>query len=254
MTATYKFNNTWVYSVVEVQEDGTLEEVDGFIQRTTANVEAWDRAGTEFPTYDAWVSAMVKKADRAAPWHRGKHSYKLSFERQPEDEKARSSVVWVPSKKHYMEVRRGNQTKFAEGDRRYWMTVGEWVAAIQVKEETVTAAAPAVQVKEEEAVAVVPVVVAEAVASDPFDPEAFRKEYTGLKEWIKKQTDPHTYSAGIVQTTTWLLEATASADAQAWLKKNPAWRYSVRAIIQAYGWKAAHKEATEAVAAFLEKF
>jgi len=245
MAVTYTFDSAWpVESTVEVQADGTLKEVSGKRDGTHKCNEVWAGPGTVFPSVQTWVTAMVAEWDRRAPWFGGRLSYKLSY--RPATSEERSSVVWVPSSRDFLEVRRGDQTKFAATERRHWLTVEEWLQHCQPKAE-VPAAAPVVVVSE--VPAAVPVIV------DAFDPEAFMQAFAGLKEWIQKQTDPHVYTAGVIQATTWLLEATVPADASVWLKKNPAWRYSVRAIFQAYGWNAnMRKEGVDAVTAFLEKF
>ena len=123
MTTMYKFENNWVKSTAEVLADGSLKEVEGFRMRTSAVATLWSRPGMVFPSLDAWISAMTAEADKRAPWYAERHTYKLSF--RPEDADKRSSVVWVPSKKHYMEVRRGSQTTFSE--RLYWLSLKEWL-------------------------------------------------------------------------------------------------------------------------------
>jgi len=237
MTITY--SNTYLKITGEPQEDGTLFETDIYMNRGAGGMR-----GDAFPSVSAWVADLDTETLRRAPWFRKHH--KLSVEE--------SSVVWVDSKQHYMEVRRGSQTTFAATGRRHWLSVDEWLQHCQPKAE-VPAEIPVVEVA-----AAPVVVVSEVPAETPvivaaFDAETFKMEFAGLKEWIQKQTDPHVYIASVIQTTIWLLEATVSADASAWLKKNPAWRYSVRAIFQAYGWNAnMRKEGVDAVAVFLEKF
>lgn len=240
MTMTITYSNTYFKMTGEPQKDGTLIETDIYMNR-----EEGGMPGDEFVSVSAWIAALDAETVRRAPWFRKHH--KLSVED--------SSVVWVESAGHYMEIRRGLQTMFTASERRYWLSVEEWLQHCQPKiKEAEVAGAPVVVVP-----AAVPVVVAafdlEAFDLDAFDPEAFMQAFAGLKEWVQKQTDPHVYTAGVIQTTIWLLEATVHADASAWLKKNPAWRYSVRAIFQAYGWNAnVRKEGVEAVTAFLEKF
>lgn len=153
----------------------------------------------------------------------------------------RSSVVWVPYKKHFMEVRRGLQTHFTAEERRYWLSLEDWVAA------RAQAAPPVVETTP--ASSATPPVVA-------FDDKTIRADFTDMQAWIDKQTaDTHIFAAGIAQMTTWLLETTAEGTAaRDWLMKTPTWRYSVRAIVQAYGWRSTHVEAKAAVDAFLAKF
>lgn len=234
MTITY--SNTYLTMKGERQKNGSLFEMD----------DAWEdiegyNAGRLFPSVSTWIAALDAETVRRAPW--AKKHHKLSVEEEE------SSVVWVESKQHYMEVRRGSQAKFAATDRRYWLSLEEWLAFLGAAGPVFPVAVPVVVASE------IPVAVPVVVATAAFDPEAFMQAFAGLKEWIQKQTEPHVYTAGVIQATIWLLEATVPADASAWLKKNPAWRYSVRAIFQAYGWNAnMRKEGVDAVAAFLEKF
>ncbi len=255
MSKSYGYENSWVVSSVAVDESGVATEVDGFRMGTVHAKQAiYVPPGTVFPSVGAWVDAMDEETARRAPWAKKQHKL-CSIA-------ARSSVVWVGSAGHYMEVRRGDQTKFAAGERRTWATVEEWVdslappPAVPVKEEpmsatpvlvvTEVAAPPAAkeETMEMEAPAPVPVVPV-------FDAEKFKTGFDGLHGWVKKQ-EGMLRSAGIIQLTEYLSRKRKAA--RAWLSKNPTWRYSARAIMQEYGWTAGHKEAKEAVTAFLEKF
>jgi hypothetical protein len=191
-----------------------------------------------------------------------------------------------------MEIRRGSQTKFADGERRTWPSAVWWrislpasppvkekevpapapakveVAAVvppalSVKEKEVAAPAkvevtapakvevtavipPALSVKEKE----VPAVVLAAPAP-AFDAVKYHADYMSIKEWVLKQEGMNR-NAGIIQLCQFLLDTrTAAAD---WLAGNSPWRYTSRALIQALGLKADHKEVKEAVDRFLAIF
>ena len=179
-----------------------------------------------------------------------------------------SAVVWVQSKGHYMEIRRGSQTKFTAAERRYWLSVEEWIAslapqpAVSVKEEAVVLAAPAAVKVEAEAPP--PVLVVEAVvlaapapaavtveAKPAFDAAKYKDSWGQLCYMAKKETGT-LRSAYIIQLCQFLLDTRpAAAD---WLAENPIWRYSARAIVQDFSLNPGHKVAHDAVDRFLEKF
>jgi hypothetical protein len=255
MTTSYKFYNSWVESTVEVHADGSLTEMAGWWLRTSVLDTMWGGPGTVFPTFAAWVAAMVAETDKRYPWYAGRHNYKLAY--LPEDTGARSSVVWVPSKKHYMEIRRGSQTKFAATERRYWLSVEEWLDSLT----------PAPLTKAEVPAAVPVMVVSEVPAAAPvvaaFNPEKFKKDFDGLIAWARDKS-AQTKAAAIVQICHWLLEmkarpgstyrADGRSDLAMWLEETPVWRVSIRAIVQAREWEWTTPASAAAVAAFLEKF
>lgn len=357
MSKPYGYESRWVMSSVGVAENGVVTEVGGF-RAGTVHAMQFDRVEgcAVFPSIGAWVAAMDAETARRAPWActlgpgaaRAKRGHKLSSIGD------RSSAVWVQSKGHYMEVRRGDQTKFSAAERRYWLSVEEWVAslapppavpaavaevtmsitekpadeeekrhikrmnelmgrltsikgtrgrsaqadvAIELMEYFLTCKDfcdkypifrsvviakcnqfkgvdsiefPALGAacdkvlrmlgeletaeKKQEAVvlaapAPVPVLVVEAKPA--FDAVKYHADYMSIKEWVLKQEGMNR-NAGIIQLCQYLLDTrTAAAD---WLAGNSPWRYTSRALIQALGLKADHKEAKEAVDRFLEKF
>ena len=259
----------------EPQEDGTLFETDIYMNR-----EAGGMRGDAFPSVSAWVADLDTETGQRAPWFRKHH--KLSVEE--------SSVVWVDSKQHYMEVRRGSQTTFAAMGRRYWLSVEEWLdyltpaAAVPVvKVEEVPVAIPvavavavpvavavavpvvvisevpvAVPVVEEVPVAIpvpvaAPVPVAVPVVNPPFNPEKFQKDFDGLIAWARNKCD-QTKPAAIIQICAWLLEMKARPTVAIWLEETPLWRVSIRTIVQAREWEWTTPASAAAVASFLEKF
>lgn len=93
-----------------------------------------------------------------------------------------------------------------------------------------------------------------AVPVEPFDAEKLMEDFNVMSDWFHVQKGLHLV-AGIVQVCKWLRRtATKGSPARAWIKENPTWRYSARALIQAYGLKANHPLSTKAVNEFLEKF
>lgn len=120
MTTSFKFDHAWVKSTVEVLADGSLKEVDGWRLKTNANDTEWPGAGTIYHTLDEWVSYMVPRSI----WTADDHTYKLSYKTTMADKC--SSVVWVPSKKHFMEVRRGAKTTFTDAERQTWTSLTDW--------------------------------------------------------------------------------------------------------------------------------
>jgi hypothetical protein len=190
---------------------------------------------------DSWIDAMNQASHVRYP-HKKRH------EKLTTDE---SSVVWVDSAGHYMEIRRGTQTKFAEGERRTWPSAAWWRVSLRasapVKEKEVAAVvlpAPAPAAAKVE-------VKAEVEAKPAFDAVKYHADYMSIKEWVLKQEGMNR-NAGIIQLCQYLLDTrTAAAD---WLAGNSPGRYTSRALIQALGLKADHKEAKEAVDRFLEKF
>ena len=239
MTTIYKFYNSWVESTVEVHADGRLTEMAGWWMRTSVLDTMWGGPGAVFPTFAAWVSAMVAETDKRYPWYAGRHNYKLAY--LPEDTGARSSVVWVPSKKHYMEIRRGPQTKFAATERRHWLSVEEWLQHCQPKAE-VPAAAPVVVVSE--VPAAVPVVVA------AFNSKKFQDDFDAIMGWIRKNATGREKVTGTIQLCTWLLKMKALPAVALWLEETPLWYITMRAVVQALE----QPESKAAIAEFLEKF
>lgn len=244
MTMTYKFTNDWVQSTAEVQADGSLMEVDGCRLYTTTSPAPWAGPGTVFPTIDAWVSAMSAEAIRRAPHYTGPHYYKLSF--QPTTPAEISSVAWVPSKQHFMELRRGDQTKFAKGERRYWLTIRDWVVGgcgVKVVDEEVP-----------EIPAAVPIV--EAVANVPeipaFDVMKFKMGFYAIMEWIRRAVVVEEKATGVIQICDWLLKMKRRPVFVTWLEETPLWYVTMRAAIQAL--ESPTPASTAAVTAFLEKF
>ncbi len=263
MGRTYTYESAGVKSTVELREDSLYHEVE--TQLWGPNMHQPQRkkktSGANYTIYmnaDTWIDAM-NQASRVRYPHKKRHE-KLSTDE--------SSVVWVESAGHYMEIRRGTQTKFAEGERRTWPSAVWWrislPASPPVKEKEVTAPAkievaavippvPALSVKEKEVPAVLPPVPAAAKveAKPAFDAVKYHADYMSIKEWVLKQEGMNR-NAGIIQLCQFLLDTrTAAAD---WLTGNPPWRYTSRALIQALGLKADHKEVKEAVERFLEKF
>jgi len=234
MTTIYKFDNSWVKSTGGVHADGSVTEMAAWRMRTVALDTLWED-GMVFPTIDAWVSAMVAETDKQCPWYAGRHNYKLSYI-QEDAAAARSSVVWVPSKKHFMEIRRGPKTKIAPAERRYWLSVEEWVASLTSPPAVAVAAAAAAAVVE---------------AKPAFDAEIFKANWDYLLSWVIKQSGT-LHSAGVIQLTEYLLRPGAAATS--WLAENQCWCFCVRAQLQALSWSTEYKEAQEAAAAFLEKF
>jgi hypothetical protein len=216
----------------ERQPNGSLFEMDDAWE----DVEGYN-AGRLFPSVGAWIAALDARV--------AKKHHKLSTED--------SSVVWVESKQHYMEVRRGSQTKFS--DRRYWLSLEEWLdyltpaAAVPVAEEIPVAVPVPVAV----AVAIpVAVPVAEVL---PFNPEKFQKDFDGLIAWARdKCILKETKSAAIIQICHWLLEMKARPVVAAWLEETPMWRVSIRTIVQAREWEWTTPASATAVAAFLATF
>jgi hypothetical protein len=258
MTITY--SNTYLTMKGERQKNGSLFEMD----------DAWEdiegyNAGRLFPSVSAWIAALDAETVRRAPW--AKKHHKLSVEEEE------SSVVWVESKQHYMEVRRGSQTKFTATGRRYWLSLEEWLAFLGAAGPVIPVAVPvvvaseipvAVPVNEEVPVAIpVPVAVAVPVVNPPFNPEKFQKDFDGLIAWARgkcAQTKP----AAIVQICAWLLEmkarpgstyrADGRSDLAIWLEETPLWRVSIRTIVQAREWEWSTPASAAAVAAFLTTF
>jgi len=232
---------------VEVQADGRLTEMAGWWMRSSVLDTMWGGPGAVFPTFAAWVSAMVAETDKRYPWYAGRHNYKLAY--LPEDTGARSSVVWVPSKKHYMEIRRGSQTKFAATERRHWLTVEEWLQHCQ----------PKIKGAEVAAAVVVPAVV--PVTEAAFNPEKVKKDFDAIMGWIRKNATEREKVTGTIQLCTWLLKmkalsaastsrADGRSDLTAWLEETPVWYISIRAVIQALE----QPDSKAVIAEFLEKF
>ena len=237
MTITY--SNTYLTMTGELQKSGSLFETDYHMNR-----EEGDDAGRMFPSTRAWIAALDAETVRRAPWFRKHH--KLSVEE--------SSVVWVQSAGHYMEIRRGPQTKFAATERRHWLTVEEWLQHCQPKiKEAEVAAAPVVVVSE------VPAVV--PVTEAAFNPEKVKKGFDAIMGWIRKNATEREKVTGTIQLCTWLLKmkalsaastsrADGRSDLTAWLEETPVWYISIRAVIQALE----QPESKAVIAEFLEKF
>lgn len=227
MTMTITYSNTYLTMTGELQKDGTLFETDDHMNR-----EEGDYAGRLFPSVSTWIAALDAETARRAPWFRKHH--KLSVEE--------SSVVWVESKQHYMEVRRGSQTKFAATERRHWLTVEEWLQHCQPKAEVpeIPAAVP----------------IAEAVANVPeipaFDVVTFKKGFHAIMEWIRRAVVVEEKASGVIQICDWLLKMKRRPVFVAWLEETPLWYVTMRAAIQALG--SPTPASTAAVTAFLEKF
>jgi hypothetical protein len=242
MPKSYDYESRWVMSTVTVAEDGRVTEVNGF-RAGTVHAMQFDRVegGAVFPSIGAWVAAMDAETARRAPWSRRQHKLSSIGDR--------SSVVWVQSKGHYMEVRRGEQTKFSAAERRYWLSVEEWVASLTPP--------PAVTIKVDEVEAPVPVVEAVVLAAPApavvtaFNVEKFRETWAQLRDLTRKETGA-LRSTHVIQLCQFLLDTRPAA--AEWLAENPVWRYTVRAIVQELGWSAGNQGAHNAVAAFLEKF
>jgi hypothetical protein len=236
---TLKYEAHWVCSTVTLQEDGSVREVGGWrceIGKGRTNVAV----GTVFPSVRAWVETLNAEVMVRCPWVKNRAEKLKAVD-------VASSVVWVESAEHYMEVRRGDKTKFTKGERRTWTTVDEWIASLTPP--------PAVPVKEEEE-APAPVLVVEAVvlaapAVKAFNVEKFRETWAQLRDLTRKETGT-LRSTHVIQLCQFLLDTRPAA--AEWLVENPVWRYTVRAIVQELGWSAGHQGAHDAVAAFLEKF
>jgi hypothetical protein len=262
MGRTYTYESAGVKSTVELREDSLYHEVETQLWGPTMHQPQRKKKtpGVIYMNADTWIDAMNQASHVRYP-HKKRH------EKLTTDE---SSVVWVDSAGHYMEIRRGTQTKFAEGERRTWPSAAWWRVSLRasapVKEKEVAAVvlpapAPAAAkvevaapVKEKEVTAVIPPVPAPAPAVEAkpaFDAVKYHADYMSIKEWVLKQEGMNR-NAGIIQLCQYLLDTrTAAAD---WLAGNSPWRYTSRALIQALGLKADHKEAKEAVDRFLEKF
>jgi hypothetical protein len=242
MGRTYTYESAGVKSTVELREDSLYHEVETRKWGPTIPARCAKMSGAIYMNADSWIDAMNQASHVRYP-HKKRH------EKLTTDE---SSVVWVDSAGHYMEIRRGTQTKFAEGERRTWPSAAWWRVSLRasapVKEKEVAAVvlpAPAPAAVKVEA----PVVL--AAPAPAFDAVKYHADYMSIKEWVLKQEGMNR-NAGIIQLCQYLLDTrTAAAD---WLTGNPPWRYTSRALIQALGLKADHKEAKEAVDRFLEKF
>lgn len=243
MAATYKFENEWVISTVEVQADSSLKEIAGYRLPTSADRTSYGGPGTVSPTINDWVSAMVAETEKLASWYAGRHTHKLSY-KHPEKDKC-SSVVWVPSKNHYMEVRRGEKTVFTAAERQTWASLTDWCVGACGGRMSVP------EVKKEAAVAEVPAVA--PVVEATFNPEKFKKDFDGLIAWARDKS-AQTKAAAIVQICHWLLEMKARSAVAMWLEETPVWHVSIRAIVQAREWEWTTPASAAAVAAFLEKF
>ena len=127
MTTTYKFitYDSGVKSTVLAKSDGSLKEVDGWRRCTEVSDTPWSGPGTVYPTLDDWVSAMELEARKRRPWYQGRESWTFSY--CPADTDKCSTMIWMPCKKHYMEIRRG---KCSEEERRIWATVRQWVEEV----------------------------------------------------------------------------------------------------------------------------
>ena len=225
---TITYSNTYLTMTGELQKSGSLFETDYHMNR-----EEGDDAGRMFPSTRAWIAALDAETVRRAPWFRKHH--KLSVEE--------SSVVWVESAGHYMEVRRGSQTKFAATERRHWLTVEEW---LQKPKAEVPAEVPA---------AVPVVVVSEVPAETPvvvaaFDSEKFKEDFNAIMEWIRKNANGREKVAGTIQLCAWMLKMKALPAVALWLEETPLWYITMRAVVQALE----QPESKNAVAEFLEKF
>ena len=243
MGRTYTYESAGVKSTVELREDSLYHEVETQLWGPTMHQPQRKRKtpGVIYMNADSWIDAMNQASHVRYP-HKKRH------EKLTTDE---SSVVWVDSAGHYMEIRRGTQTKFAEGERRTWPSAAWWRVSLRasapVKEKEVAAVvlpAPAPAAAKVE-------VKAEVEAKPAFDAVKYHADYMSIKEWVLKQEGMNR-NAGIIQLCQYLLDTrTAAAD---WLAGNSPGRYTSRALIQALGLKADHKEAKEAVDRFLEKF
>ncbi len=225
MPKPYDYENRWVVSLGEVADNDVVTEVDGY-RAPTIHARQFEHVepGAAFPSIGAWVAAMDAETARLAPWAKRQHKLSSIAER--------SSVVWVESAGHYMEVRRGSKTKFAAGERRTWATVDEWLVSLTPP-----------PVKKEEAPA--PAVV------KAFDAEKFKETWINLRDLTKKETGT-LRSAYVMQLCQFLLDSRPAAED--WLAENPTWRYSARAIVQDFSLNPGHTVAHDAVAAFLAIF
>ncbi len=254
---TLNYQAPWVGSTVTLQEDGSVREVSGWRFDThIGRTEVAD--GTVFPSVRAWVEKLNAEVMVRCPWIKNRAEKLKAVD-------VASSVVWVESAGHYMEVRRGDQTRFAAGERRTWATVERWLDYLSVVaaavERTRVQGDPVrrVAVKEEEVEAPAPVTVVEAVVLaapapavvEAFDASRFKNAWALMRDEVKKETGT-LRSAHLIQLCQYLLDMRPAASA--WLAENPFWHYSARAIVQDLGWAAEHQEAKEAVRRFLEKF
>jgi hypothetical protein len=254
---TLNYQAPWVCSTVTMQEDGSVREVGGWrCEIGKGRTEVAE--GAVFPSVRTWVEKMNAEVMVRCPWIKNRTEKLKAVD-------VAASMVWVESAGHYMEVRRGEKTKFAAGERRTWATVDEWLACLTPSERTTQAslappAAPVkvkVKVKVEEAppapVSVVEAVVlaAPAPAVAAFDAKKFKETWIHLRDMTKKETGK-LRSAYVIQLCQFLLDMRpAAAD---WLAENPVWRYSARAIVQELGWSIKYKQGGAAVRRFLEKF
>ena len=257
MNKTITYEATGVKSTVEMREDGFYHELETRKWGSTISARCAKISGARYVNLSTWIGDMNHASHVRYP-HKKRH------EKLKVDE---SSVVWVDSAGHYMEVRRGDKTKFAAGERRTWATVDEWLASLTQSERTTQAslATPAVPVKVEEAAvsvveavpvaAAVPVVTAEipapAVTVTAFDAVKFRETWAQLRDLTRKETGM-LRSTHVIQLCQFLLDSRpAAAD---WLAVNPVWRYTVRAIMQEFGLSAEYQGARDTMLAFLAMF
>ncbi len=228
MNKTFTYEASGVKSTVELREDGFFHELETQKWGPNIYVPREKTSGARYANIYTWIGDMNYASHVRYPWKRHHH------EKLKADE---SSVVWVASAGHYMEIRRGKQTMFAEGERRTWPTVAEWFASLM---------APAIVVKEK-GPAVAP--------AKPFDHQKFQNDVNSLLGWAKeKNTTNGKRAAAIIQICQWLLEMKARPEVAAWLEETPLWHVSIRATVQGMQLEWSTDGSASAVAEFLKAF
>ncbi len=236
MSKTFTYEAAGVKSTVELREDGFFHELETQKWGPNIYVPREKTAGARYVNIYTWIGDMNHASHVRYPWKRHHH------EKLKADE---SSVVWVASAGHYMEIRRGSQTKFAEGERRTWPTAAAWFASL-------TTPAPAIVVKE---MVVSPAPVPAVVPAKPFDAEKFKGDINSLLGWAKEKTTTNgKRAAAIIQICHWLLEMKTRPEVAAWLEETPLWHVSIRASVQGMQLEWSTDGSASTVAEFLKAF
>lgn len=114
--ATFKYTSPSVVSSVDRKADGSL-----VVTKRDFFTEDFFPRSMQFRNLDDWLACtMNEQLDRPR-----KHSFSFI----PADPTKLSTVAWVASNCHYIEVRRGTETGFA---KRTWNNVKDWLADVDV--------------------------------------------------------------------------------------------------------------------------
>ncbi len=227
-----------VKSTVALQEDGFFHELETRKWGPTIHDPQEKTSGARYVNIFKWFGDMNRASQVRYPYVKRHEKLKTN----------ESSVVWVASAGHYMEIRRGAQTKFAPGERRTWRTAAGWLMSLTT---------PAIAVDEKPAVAQTAPAPAPAPVPAPaaFDHQKFQNDFDSLTKWAReKTTTTENRTAAIIQICHWLLEMKARSEVAAWLEATPLWRVSIRAVVHGMQLGSSTDGSAVAVSEFLKAF